>query len=147
MYDTILVPTDGSRDARGAIEEAFDLAERLDASVHLLYVLDVGASYPAEFASGAFLEALEREGEDHLAELAADGEERGLEVVTAVRDGTPHREILEYAEGAPVDLIVMGTRGRRGIDRVLLGSVTERVVRLADVPVMTIRRRENPEEE
>jgi len=60
-------------------------------------------------------------------------------VTTETRRGEPYRTILDYADEAVVDVIVMGTHGRRGLDRYLLGSVTEKVVRAATVPVLTIR--------
>ena len=66
----------------------------------------------------------------------------GVETRTAVLGGTPHEVILDYADDHDVDLVVMGTHGRTGIDRYLLGSVTEKVVRLADTPVLTVRQRE-----
>jgi nucleotide-binding universal stress UspA family protein len=62
-----------------------------------------------------------------------------VDIETVLRQGAPHTTILEYADEADVDLIVMGTHGRSGIHRYLLGSVTERVVRTADAPVLTVR--------
>jgi nucleotide-binding universal stress UspA family protein len=61
------------------------------------------------------------------------------EVETVLKTGTPAKAILDFVDEAKIDLIVMGTHGRRGLDRVLLGSVTEEVVRLSRVPVMTVR--------
>ncbi|WP_254545246.1 universal stress protein [Halomarina pelagica] len=144
MYDTILVPTDGSRGAQTAVEEALDLAETFDATVHVLYVVELVYTY--DFDPGRLLEQLEREGERATREIAAAGEARGIDVVTAVERGTPHRTIVEYATEHDADLIVMGTHGRRGVRRALLGSVTERVLRLADVSVLvTHRAREGDE--
>lgn len=65
------------------------------------------------------------------------------EVETVLRTGTPAKAILDFVDEAKIDLIVMGTHGRRGLDRVLLGSVTEEAVRLSKVPVMTVRMRNN----
>ena len=59
--------------------------------------------------------------------------------MTAVRRGDPHETIIEYADDVDADVIVMGTHGRTGLDRRVLGSVTERTVRLSDVPVLTVR--------
>ena len=78
---------------------------------------------------------------DQLRELAHDDAVRCV-VVTETREGVPHDTILEYAEEADVDVVVMGTHGRSGLDRYLLGSVTERVVRSAEVPVLTVRMEE-----
>jgi nucleotide-binding universal stress UspA family protein len=137
MYDTILVPTDGSEGTDEAIRQGLELARAFDATVHALYVVD--QTYPA--AQWDF--TTEREEElatravDAVAEQAAGMDVR---VEKKVRRGVPHEEIIAYAEGNGVDLIVMGTHGRTGIDRfVSAGSVTERVVRHSPVPVLTAR--------
>jgi len=146
MYDRILVPTDGSQQADRAFEQALDLAETYDAEIHLLYVVDVSA-LAAEFDAVTVIDQLEEAGSkitDRLRERAAeDGVER---VETAVVEGVPHRTILDYADENDADLVVMGTHGRTGIDRYLLGSVTEKVVRLSDAPVLTVRGGEEDEE-
>ncbi|MWV66088.1 universal stress protein [Halorubrum sp. JWXQ-INN 858] len=140
MYDRILCPTDGSDGAAAALDHAIELASRYDASLHLLYVVD------------EYLPALDAGDPELAGQLRAAGER----IVTAAREraidagvrevrgevvgGTPHRRILSAADAEDVDLVVMGTHGRTGLDRYLLGSVAERVVRLADVPVLTVRR-------
>ncbi|WP_280536591.1 universal stress protein [Halopenitus sp. POP-27] len=139
MYDQILVPTDGSPAADAAIDHAIDLAKQYDARIHALYVVDGSAYSTLEAGSEIVVGALESEGEeatDRVAETAADA---GVEAVTSVVNGTAYRTISEYVDDNAIDLIVMGTHGRQGLDRYLLGSVTERVVRTADVPVLTVR--------
>ncbi len=139
MYDRILVPTDGSDPADRAFERALDLASTYDAALHLLYVVDVSA-LAGEFDAVTVVEHLERSGRETVQRLRKRAEEAGVEdVTTKVVEGTPYRTILEYADDEEVDLVVMGTHGRTGLDRYLLGSVTERVVRTADVPVLTVR--------
>ena len=140
MYDTILIPTDGSEGTAEAIHQGLELAQAFDATIHALYVVD--QTYPA--AQWDF--TTEREEEiatravDSIAEQAA---EMDVRVEKVVRRGVPHEEIIAYAEGNDADLIVMGTHGRAGIDRfVSAGSVTERVVRHSPVPVLTARLRE-----
>ena len=144
MYDTILVPTDGSPQADAAIEQALDLAERYDATIHSLYVVDI--SYPyADFEASAVnwegvTAAQEGQGEQATATVRKRGEERNVPVEVEVTQSTSiHGEILNYVDDNDIDLIVMGTHGRRGLDRYLLGSVTEKIVRLADVPVLTVK--------
>jgi len=66
-----------------------------------------------------------------------------VSVVTAVRTGAPYERILDYADQEGADMVVMGTHGRTGVDRYLLGSVTEKVVRTADIPVLTVRAEED----
>ncbi|MFB6096034.1 MAG: universal stress protein [Haloferacaceae archaeon] len=142
MYDEILVPTDGSPAADRAVEHAIDLATQYGARVHALYVVDANAYSTLEAGTDVVINALEEEGEAAVAEVAERAEEAGVEAVTEVETGTVHRTILDYADEHDVDLIVMGTHGRRGLDRYLLGSVTEKVVRTADMPVLTIRMEE-----
>ncbi|THE63884.1 universal stress protein [Salinadaptatus halalkaliphilus] len=137
MFEHILIPTDGSETASNAAETGIELAAEQGATVHGLYV--VKPIHGDEGGAEDALEALEAAGERTLATLAEQAENRGLATTTDVTTGTPHREILEYIETNEIDLVVMGTHGRTGIGRYLLGSVTEKVVRLADIPVLTIR--------
>jgi nucleotide-binding universal stress UspA family protein len=141
MYERILVPTDGSECAEAAVDHAVDLASKYDAEVHVLYVVDVRVSGQGEWALDA--EAVHEAGQDHgdaVVERVAEGiRSAGVEATTAVRTGIPGNEIRDYAAEADCDLVVMGTHGRTGIDRYLIGSVAERIVRTADVPVMTVR--------
>jgi nucleotide-binding universal stress UspA family protein len=139
MYDRILVPTDGSDAADRAFERALDLAATYDADLYLLSVVDV-SSLAGEFDAITVVEQLERSGRKTVQRLRKRAEETGVEnVKTKVVEGTPHRAILDYVDAEEIDLVVMGTHGRTGLDRYLLGSVTERVVRTADVPVLTVR--------
>lgn len=141
MYDDILVPTDGSEGVEEAVEHARDIATKYDARVHVLYVVNTStySSLPADSNWETIVNALEEEGERSTSDLAQRLEDDGIEVVREVVDGVPHREILDYADDNGVDLIVMGTHGKTGLDRLLLGSVTEKVVRKAEVPVLTVR--------
>lgn len=139
MYDCILVPTDGSPEVERALEYAFDLARAHDATVRAIYVVSV-ASYsglPMETAWEGISGALRDEGEAavrRVEELAPED----VDVDTAVLEGEPSRVIVEQARPGECELVVMGTHGRGGINRLLLGSVTERVVRRAPVPVLTV---------
>lgn len=142
MYDEILVPTDGSPAADAAIEHAVDLADRYDARVHALYVVDGAAYSTLEAGSEIVIEALEAEGEEATERVTEAADAAGVAATTTVTTGTAYRTIQDYVDDNDVDLIVMGTHGRQGLDRYLLGSVTERVVRTADVPVMTVRQEE-----
>ncbi|WP_137285640.1 universal stress protein [Halorussus salinisoli] len=137
MYENVLVPTDGSDSAELAIERGLELAETYGATVHALYVVE--PVYTAEYSGERIINALEDEGKRATAAIAAQGDERCVPVETEVRRGPPHREILDYADVRDVDLVVMGTHGRTSVERYLLGSVTEKVVRLSDVPVLTVR--------
>lgn len=138
MYHRILVPTDGSDGTERAVEHAIALAADLDAGLDVLHVTDT-SNYPLDGHSRQFLRAAERAGDESLREVIERARERGVDRVTAtVRQGVPYRMILDYVDETDVDLVVMGTHGRRGLDRFLLGSTTERVVRGADVTVLSV---------
>ncbi|WP_435066391.1 universal stress protein [Halobaculum sp. EA56] len=142
MYDRILVPTDGSPAADAAVEHAVTLADRFEATLHALYVVDSTAYSALEAGTDLVSDALEEEGREAVSRIAEAADDEDLPVIEAVVSGTAYRSILEYADEEGIDMIVMGTHGRRGLDRYLLGSVTERVVRSADQPVLTVRHAE-----
>jgi universal stress protein A len=137
-----LVPLDFSEHANQALDYAINLAGKLDARLTLLHVIqsvplggaDMGVTLPY-----AYLQDLEAEimqsMESYLARVTA----AGLEGATVVVHGAPFHEILETAKTQLVDLIIMGTHGRTGLQHVLLGSVAEKVVRLAPCPVLVAR--------
>jgi len=135
--DAILVPTDGSAGAAAAAAHAVDLAVATGATLHVVHVVDVGV-LPID-GSGAVLDELQRVGRQALDSVVERAEEAGVSTIRAsVLSGTPYRAISDYADAEAIDLVAMGTHGRTGFDRYLLGSVTERVVRLCDRPVLTL---------
>jgi len=138
MYDNILVPTDGSDGTARVVEHALHIARDNDATLHVLHVIDTSTS-PLDLHSRSVYDALEAAGRASVIEIRDRALEAGVHTVTEVREGTPFREILDYAGANDVDLIVIGTHGRTGLRRTLLGSVTERVVRLSEIPVLTVR--------
>jgi nucleotide-binding universal stress UspA family protein len=147
MYDRILVPTDGSDVAEAAVDHALDLAEKYDAEVHALYVVDIdsvnfslGTEQVDRLKQGRFDEMgeLKDRADEATGAVAASAAERGVEVVEHVSGGRPHKVIGDYAEDHGVDLIVMGSHGRAGVRRALLGSVTERTLRSTHVPVLVV---------
>ncbi|WP_128476670.1 universal stress protein [Halorussus pelagicus] len=139
MYDRILVPTDGS-EQRPVVTQAMSVAELADATVHALYVVDERALdyQPSESGREETREARREEGEEATRQVAEAGEDRGVEVVTAIEEGKPAQAIVDYADEEDADMVVMGTHGRSGVDRYVLGSVTEQVVRTSEVPVLTV---------
>jgi nucleotide-binding universal stress UspA family protein len=139
MYETILVPTDGSAPATAAADHAVALAQALGATVHALYVADLRMT-PVSTADDETARRLVEESDaSPTAPVVERAEDAGVTAVDAVRVGVPHEVILEYVAEHDVDLVVMGTHGRSGVERALLGSVADRVVRTADVPVVTVR--------
>ena len=139
MYSQILVPTDGSPASDAAIEHAIDLARQYDATLHALYVVDGAAYSTLEAGAQVVVDALESEGEEATRRVAAAAERAGVGCETTVATGTAYSAIRDYVDERAIDMVVMGTHGRKGLDRYLLGSVTERVVRTSDVPVLTVR--------
>ena len=139
MYDDVLVPTDGNQHMARVIDDAVDLAALCEATVHALHAVDEDAyrSIPEE-ARASVRARLHEDGEDATQTVAERALEADLEVVREVRTGPPAHVITSYAIETEIDLIVMGTNGRTGYERYLLGSVAERVVRSAPMPVMTI---------
>jgi nucleotide-binding universal stress UspA family protein len=138
MFDKLLFPTDGSDGAAVGFDHALDLAATHDATVHVLNVADTTRD-SVTTVHGEVVDVLEREGARIVREAAERASERGVPTVTEVLQGEPHRLIVDYAETYGIDLVVMPTRGRQGLAQALLGSTTERVVRRADVPVLTLR--------
>ncbi|WP_435097988.1 universal stress protein [Halorubrum sp. N11] len=139
MYSQILVPTDGSPASDAAIEHAIDLARHYDARLHALYVVDGAAYSTLEAGAEVVVEALESEGREATDRVADAADAAGVDCETVVTTGTAYQSIRDYVDETDIDVIVMGTHGRKGLDRYLLGSVTERVVRTSDVPVLTVR--------
>jgi len=139
MYDRILVPTDGSAGVELTTEEATDLAAVSGATIHGLYVVDTRDYSTLSESKWLPIETeLEEAGERALAEIERAATDAGVESTTAIERGIPHEEILKYVDAHAIDLVVMGTHGRTGLNRFLIGSVTEKVVRSAEVPVLVV---------
>jgi len=147
MYENILIPTDGSKTANVAVEHAVDLAAKYGARLHALYVVDVdavnfglGTEQVDRIKQGNFGEMTElKENADAATDAVLSvASDRDVEVHEEVRVGTPHEVIAGYADNEAIDLVVMGSHGRSGVRRALLGSVTERVLRSTHVPVLVV---------
>jgi nucleotide-binding universal stress UspA family protein len=138
MYDRILFPTDGGEGASAVFDHVLDLAANHDATVHVLNVADTTHDTVTR-VSETLVDTLEREGEETVAAAADRAAERDVSTVTSVVRGAVAERITDYAAAHDVDLLAMPTHGRTGLERVLLGSVTERVVRTASAPVLTLR--------
>lgn len=148
--DRILFPTDFSESSRQALPFAVALAETHDAELHLLHASVLHASDPAN-PSHHFPEMesltseLEERADARMKEIVSEHAPEPLAVVREQRRGiSAPPVILEYVEEQDIDLVVMGTHGRRGLRHLMLGSVTEEVVRRAPCPVLTAREQEEP---
>jgi nucleotide-binding universal stress UspA family protein len=136
-----LAPTDFSEPSKQAIAYAFELAQTFEATLMLLHIigpLDYPMrSYPHLVTT--MLEYLERQAHHDLAQLLLEAQDVKVEVTRRVVEGPPYRKIVEGATAEQADLIVMATHGRTGLSHLVMGSVAERVMRMAPCPVLTIR--------
>jgi nucleotide-binding universal stress UspA family protein len=141
MYETILVPTDGSPGSELAVERAVDLAGRYGATLHFLSVVD--EDVVNHYAGIDAVEDVEGSLEERGLDAAVAAEDRAatadVAAETHLRRGVPHEAIVDAAADLGATLVVMGTERRSGEYRRLLGSVTERVVRLADAAVLVVK--------
>lgn len=144
-YENVLITTDGSENAEAAAPYGSDLAGRLGATLHLLSVVDVESEAGVFDAGGVteeFVERLEAEAREATERLArrvdeADGD-ADVDVRTAVVRGTAHEGVHEYVAENDVDLIVMSSEGQSSLAGQRVGSVTGRVLRTVDVPVLVV---------
>ena len=146
MHDSILVPTDREIDDV-TVDYAIELARSTGATIHALYVVEASVAEAARTAStvGSWKgrEALREVGERATDEIVERASEANVKAIGAVLEGEPEAEIAKYASDFDMDLIVIGSQGRTKVERALLGSVTERVARLADRPVLIVKRPAN----
>lgn len=138
MYDDILLPFDGSDGAAEILHHAAEIAHWADATIHVLFVADTTRN-SVTVVETQVVDTLVQKGEDIVEEAEKTLRTLGSDSDSDVIQGNPAPTIVEYAERYDHDLIVMPTHGRKGVSRYLLGSVTEKVVRLASVPVLTAR--------
>jgi nucleotide-binding universal stress UspA family protein len=143
VFRHILVPTDGSQPSVAAGRLAVQLAASLGAQITFVYVVDTAVVDELTETSGKLVQQvrqeLERTGQrylDHLSRLAVNA---GLQVNRLIRHGTPYGEIENLAQEQGIDLIVIGQVGHRGPRRILIGSVTERVIEYAPCPVLVAK--------
>ncbi len=139
MYDRILLPTDGSQANDRAVDEGLELAASTGAELHVLFVVE-DIPYAQEAMADEVTNRLEVIGESALEAIRDRATARDISIVTEIRRGAPHSAILTYVDEADIELVVMSTHGRSGLDRYLLGSVTERVIRTSPIPVLTVRK-------
>lgn len=138
MYQNILFPIDETTETSAILHHASEIAHWSDATIQLLFVANT-ARDSVTLVDNEVVDALEQQGQDVVSEAGETLETLGVEYGTDVVQGNPAPTIVEYAEQYDYDLIVMPTHARQGITRRIMGSVTEKVVRLSKVPVLTAR--------
>jgi nucleotide-binding universal stress UspA family protein len=141
----ILVPTDFSDTAAHGTRYAFELAQALGAQVSLLHVRVLPVPPEAGGMASDFANETEQEARKKLEQVAASYRVNSPLVASLVTTGEPSAGIVQIAREIAADLIVIGTHGRRGVRRLLLGSVAESVLRVAPCPVLAVRLPGEPE--
>lgn len=139
LFKKILIPTDGSEYTKAAVRKGLEMAKATGAEVTALYVVDQTSfiNFPMDSTIISVYTLLEKEGEEAMEFVKKEAEKFGVKLVTRIEEGSPSRRIVDLS--AEHDLVVMGTLGRTGFSKLLLGSVAERVVRFAKCPVMVVR--------
>jgi len=137
MYDDILLPFDGSDGATDVLHHAAEIAHWTDATIHVLYVADTTRD-SVTVVEGDTVDALVQRGKDVVDQATKTLETLGVSSENDVVQGNPAPTIVEYADRYGLELVVMPTHGREGLSRYLIGSVSEKVVRLSSVPVLTV---------
>lgn len=139
-YKKIMVATDGSNQVRKAIEAGIELAKLSGAMLYAVYVIVPAGFSPRDFGwEKALRDYLKAEGEKAIAFVEDAGKAADVEVKPVILEGDAADRILEFAESESIDLIIMGTLGKTGLERFLLGSVAEKVVRHSKIPVMVVK--------
>ena len=140
LFRKVLIATDGSEYTKKAIDYGIELAINTGAKLQAIYVVDTGGyksiplSAPQEYAYSI----LRQEGDMAIKYVADSAEAAGLEAEGIIVEGHPAEEIIKYAEENSIDLIVIGTLGKSGLDRFLLGSVADKVIRNSKIPVIAV---------
>lgn len=147
-FKKIMVATDGSPCSGLVAEKGIELARLSGGKVYAVYV--VSTDYLAPINGDTFpmsvdpywksiQEAWEKQGYEAVNSVKSLGETKGINVEPILLEGSPSEELIRYAEEEKMDIVVMGTLGKTGLDKLLLGSVAEKMVRHSKVPVMVVR--------
>ena len=142
IFDKILIATDGSDNSKAAVEKGLMIARQCESAVYVVYVIDMSTFSAAPLVTPAAVDVfhqLEVGGENAVERVKTMAND--LNVKTFVISGRPAHEITEFAVENKVDLIVIGSHGTGGIERMLLGSVADKVIRTANQPVLVVRSR------
>jgi len=141
MFRTILVAVDGSDTARAAFRQAIEEAKVWQADLKTIYVIETGlfTSIPLDNTLEALYNLLEREGQEMIEECDSIASDEGVRHSGFIRQGHAGSEILAFADEHNADLIIVGSHGKSDVDRLLLGSVSEHVIRHSPITTMVVR--------
>lgn len=137
MYDRILLPVAQDASPDGRYESVYSLAQYHGATLVVLSVADTNRDSVTTLGTEV-VDTLETEATDTVEQFAENGQDYSIEVETTVVQGVPHEEIVAYANEHDIDLLVMRKHDRSRLTETLLGSVTDRVIRLTELPVLVI---------
>lgn len=140
----VLFPTDFSEDAQYAFSYAVDMVTTHQAELHLVHVIydiiDATGLHVPHTSVDTLYQELQQSAEKQLAQFGLDQRKKLDRVTTSVLRGVPYEVLLNYAQEKGIDLIVIGTHGRKGLDRMIFGSTAARIVRNSLCPVLTVRK-------
>jgi nucleotide-binding universal stress UspA family protein len=141
VFTNILVAMDGSEASQRALSQAVDLAKLCNAKLHTIYIVETGlfSSLPMEGTVEIMYSVLEKEGEEVMERAKKYASEKGITVITHLKQGHAGSEILALAEEEKSDLIIVGSHGKSNTDRLLIGSVSTFVVTHSTVTTMVVR--------
>jgi|Deesub1362B_J571_1020462.scaffolds.fasta_scaffold00058_42 nucleotide-binding universal stress UspA family protein len=139
-YLKILLPVDGSECSKRAALHAFSIAKAFNAEVTVLHVIDIDEEFLTGTYSEELINKLREKGERILEEISKLGEENGIKVRRRIETGDEAKRILELSQEIGADIIVIGAHGKSPLSEFLVGSVSDKVVRHAKIPVLVVRR-------
>ncbi len=141
LFRNIVIATDGSKNVQRAISHGIEFAKLSGAIVHALYVVNTPSTISENWTAGkeTIYNIMKNDGQKAVSKIKEIGEASGVEVREVLLEGYPSNEIIDFAENNNIDLIVMGSLGATGLERFLIGSVAETVVRGSKVPVLVVR--------
>lgn len=144
MFKHLLVPVDGSSTSRQSIEKAIAIAEAFKSEVTVIYVIDpyafTGVGTDFSYGQAEYLSAATAEANEAIEAAKKAFQDHGISVTASIVEGHAiYRGILETAESVNADLLIMGSHGRRGLEKLVLGSVTAQVLSHAHLPVLVVR--------
>ena len=131
MFNKIMVPTDGSQFSLKAEDVAISIAKNFNAKLVIVHIIDEGLIYP--------FEELEEEGKEILSEAAIKGEEQGVTVDQLLIVGSPSHDMAKIVEKTGADLVVIGSHGKTGLTKLLMGSVAENTIKTVKKPVLLVK--------
>ncbi|MDN5309108.1 MAG: hypothetical protein PWP14_502 [Methanolobus sp.] len=147
LYKKIFIATDGSEQNKKAVQHALEFAKMCGAKLYAGYVVDTAAfaSIPMDAGWEMMYELLQKEANEITSSVGENAQKEGIPFEAVILEGHPGTEIVDFANKQDIDLIIMGTLGKRGLDHFLLGSVAENVIRNSSVPVLVVRGRSGKE--